>query len=213
MTSDVAGKPQVRVRWAAVTALTLVCAAVWLGRASLAGPRFVFLWWNLALAWVPWGVSAWLSRPRGPLATGAAGLAWLVFFPNAPYLITDLVHLKARPPVPLSVDVLMLASFGLAGLVLGWTSLDVVRQRLESRWGRPVALALVTGCVGATGFGVYLGRFLRWNSWDVVTSPSQVLEGARAALVDGHALAFSAAFAALVGAGYLMFIETPPRRA
>jgi uncharacterized membrane protein len=214
MVADEAVQPRVRVRWAAVVGLTCVSALIWLVRAQLVGPRLNFLWWNLLLAWVPWVLSAWLARPRNALVTVLLGATWFVFFPNAPYLVTDLVHLKERPPVPLHVDLMLYASFALTGLALGWTSLDVVRQRLEARWGRLAAGLLIALYVGATGFGVYLGRFLRWNSWDVVANPGALLLDARVALVDLHALSFSAAFAGLVGAGYLLVAErAPPRRA
>jgi uncharacterized membrane protein len=211
MKENEAALPQARVRWAAVVGLTCLSGGIWLARAALAGPRLSFLWWNLFLAWIPWLLTSWLRKPRGTFLTVLIGAAWFVFFPNAPYLVTDLVHLKPRAPVPLPVDLMLFASFGLTGLALGWTSLDVVRQRLEVKWGRWPAAGLIALYIGATGFGVYLGRFLRWNSWDVVTNPAELLDDARVALGDLHAIAFSAAFAGLVGAGYLLVADPLPR--
>lgn len=135
----------------------------------------LYLLWNLFLAWVPLGF-ALLARRCGHSRWRAAlcGLGWLLFFPNAPYLMTDLVHLRPRPPVPLWADILLLQLFIWLGLLLGFVSL-VEMQRLVKRllggrpswWFVPLTLALA-------GFGVYLGRFGRWNSWDVLTSPLQL---------------------------------------
>jgi uncharacterized membrane protein len=136
---------------------------------------------------------------------------WLVFLPNAPYLVTDLVHLRPAPPVPASFDVLLFASFALAGCALAWGSLDAVHARLAPAVGRARAALAIAAVLLLTGFGVYLGRFERWNSWDLVARPRGVLADAAGALADPRALAFSAAFAAFVGAGYLLL--SPPRAA
>lgn len=201
--------PPVRVRLAAVVATSCLAGLAWSARSFVVGPRFVFLWWNLFLAWVPWLVSAWYVRsPQRHWATTVlATSAWLIFFPNAPYLVTDLVHLKPRPPVPFWFDALLLSSFALAGCALGWTSLDLMRQRLEQARGRRWSMAAVALVVALTGFGVYLGRFLRWNSWDVVTQPLELASAVLASATEPHAVIFSAAFAGFVGAGYLLVAE------
>jgi uncharacterized membrane protein len=198
----------IRAPWAAVLALSWLAGLMWLARASLVGPRFLFLWWNLALAWVPWVLSAWYVRaPRHALTTAGVVSGWLAFFPNAPYLVTDLIHLKERPPVPLFLDALLLASFALAGCALGWTSLEMMRQHVERTWGRPWSLRAVVVVVALTGFGIFLGRVLRLNSWDVVTRPRELTAAVLSASTDPLALALSASFAAYVGAGYLLVLD------
>lgn len=202
-----------RVQWAAVVALTCLAGLAWLARSFVTGPRFVFLWWNLFLAWVPWVLSAWYVRkPRHWATSALVASAWLAFFPNAPYLVTDLVHLKARPPVPFWYDVLLLSSFALAGCALGWTSLDMMRQRVERARGRRWSVLAVTLVVALTGFGVYLGRFLRWNSWDVVTQPLELASAVLSSATEPRAVVFSATFAAFVGAGYLLVAERQGQR-
>jgi uncharacterized membrane protein len=193
-----------RGRTAAVAAVSALALAMWLVRWRLAGPDLAFLVWNLLLAWIPWLAARGLERVRSRAACAAAGAVWLLFLPNAPYLVTDLVHLRPRPPVPASFDVLLFASFALAGCALAWGSLEAVHARLARATGRARAALGVAGVLLLTGFGVYLGRFERWNSWDLVARPRGVLADAASALADPRALAFSALFAAFVGAGYLL---------
>lgn len=188
---------------AAVVAASGVAVGVWGWRAAEHGPAFRFLWWNLLLAWVPWLLSLPVAVVgRRWLALGLVPV-WLVFFPNAPYLVTDFIHLRPRPPAPLWLDVLVLGSFALAGCVLGWLSLTNVHRALERFLPQRGAWAVVLGVVGLSGFGVYLGRFLRWNSWDVVTEPGPLLKSAALALLQPTALAYSVAYAGFIGAGYL----------
>jgi uncharacterized membrane protein len=188
-------------RLLALVALTALASALWCFRASYAGARFSFLFWNLFLAWVPWFFSTAMQRSRWrfwPLAT-----VWLAFFPNAPYLLTDLVHLKPRDGAPLMFDVLLFSAFALTGCALGWDSLSTVHQELQRRWGATRAMMMTAACVMLTGVGVFLGRFARLNSWELFTDPLDVLHTARASLLEPHALVFSIAFAGLFGAGYV----------
>lgn len=193
--------PNGALRVGALVALTAVAGGLWFARAAEAGPHFTFLWWNLFLAWVPWVVSSSLRHTRRlfwPLFA-----VWLAFFPNAPYLLTDLIHLKPRAGAPLWFDVLLFASFAFAGCAVGWDSLWDVQRELGARLGVKPAAAIVTACVALTGVGVFLGRFERLNSWELVTDPLQVAITAANTLAEPKALVFSAAFALFVGAGYL----------
>lgn len=200
---------RVRGRAAAALAVPAVAAALWVVRTTWAGVALEFLPWNLFLAGIPWVAALAFVAARGRAALAASGAAWLLFLPNAPYLLTDLVHLRPRAGVPHSFDVLLFGAFALAGCVLGWSSLELVHTRLARALGRVRAAAVVVLVLFLVGFGVYLGRFLRWNSWDVVVEPGALAAEAVAALATPRALAFSLAFGALVGAGYLVF--NPPR--
>lgn len=194
-------------------ALVAVCAlalGLWAARATVVGPRFVFLWWNLFLAWVPWVLSASLRFTHRGLFFWPVLFSWLAFWPNAPYLLTDLVHLKARPPVPLWFDVLFLASFAWAGCLLGWDSLSRVHGELRTRLGATRAGVLIAASVLLCGVGVFLGRFERLNSWELVTDPLQVAKRASEALLTLRAGVFSIAFASFVGAGYLFTRPASP---
>ena len=134
--------------------------------------------WNLALAWVPVGF-AWLAvlRGRAPLwLRSLAALGWMLFLPNAPYLITDLVYLHPSGQIPLLYDGVLLFSLGLCGLALGLVSLGWMQEAVAARLGNRAGWVFAVGALAAAGFGVYLGRFLRWNSWDVVVRPAALAE-------------------------------------
>lgn len=137
-------------------------------------PYFGFLFWNLLLAWVPYGISCWLvSRPASwwsPLSIIGL-MVWLAFLPNAPYLLTDLIHLSPRGNVPYWVDVLLLVVFAVTGWLLGLASLRMIHLRFWVNY-RPWTQWLLIGLVLiGSSYGVFLGRFLRLNSWELITRP------------------------------------------
>ena len=139
---------------------------------------FLFYIWNLILAWLPlyFAVHAVESarRERAMMAVGT-GLLWLLFLPNAPYLVTDLAHWKAREPVPMWLDLILCLQFAWVGLSLGFTSLQIMEAEVRDRYGSARGRYFAIACLGLTSFGVYLGRFRRWNSWDILSSPEQLL--------------------------------------
>jgi uncharacterized membrane protein len=135
---------------------------------------FVFLLWNLFLAAIPFGLTLLLDMV--PPATRRrlllpVGMLWLLFFPNAPYILTDLFHLHERAEVPLWYDLALILSCAWNGLMLGYASLLDMQRFVHERLGWLGGWAFATLALGLSGFGVYLGRFLRWNSWDIVTNP------------------------------------------
>src|SRR4051794_5985710 len=150
-------------------------------RAALGHRGQTFLVWNLFLAWLPY-LAAHAMRvldrrgwTRGGLL--AVGLFWLAFLPNAPYLVTDPVHLAigSQSPHRLAYDAVLYAVVAVLGLLLGVASLWAVHDLLERRLGPAVGWTFVTTVSLATAFGVYLGRIARWNSWAVATDPRPLL--------------------------------------
>jgi uncharacterized membrane protein len=137
---------------------------------------FFFLNWNLLLAWVPFVVAALmdeLARRRAlplPLLFLLFGV-WLLFFPNAPYIISDLMHLAPRQGVPIWYDAMLIFAYAWNGLLVGFASLWLVQEVVTARFGAWVGWAVAIFSLLAAGFGVYLGRFQRWNSWDVLVDP------------------------------------------
>ncbi len=99
------------------------------------------------------------------------GLGWLLFLPNAPYILTDFIHLGRIGGAPLWFDAALLGTFAAVGLALGLASLFVVHHVVEARAGRIVGWAIAVSCLVLCAVGIYLGRFPRFNSWDVVTDP------------------------------------------
>jgi uncharacterized membrane protein len=138
-----------------------------------------FLVWNLFLAWIPVAaafVAHALDRRRLHTLAAGAGIVWLVFFPNAPYMLTDYVHLRETPQgSPLWWDALMLSSFVWTAVMLGFFSLyvmqDVWSAHVRSRF---VSWLLAALALALGSFGVYLGRFVHINSWDALLHPRNV---------------------------------------
>ena len=175
---------------------------------------FIFLVWNLVLAWIPYLASLWAAsiqrrRPGAWWLLLLAGGLWLLFFPNALYLVTDLVHLRERPPVPLWYDIGLLAAFMLNGCWLAVVSLHVMQTLVRRLAGALASWLFVLVASGLSGLGVYLGRVLRWNSWDLLISPRAVLADAIGPLLHprGHLppLALSAVFTAVLLICYVMY--------
>lgn len=139
-------------------------------------PYYRFLVWNLILAWVPlvFAIAAYArARRRVDPLVAVLLVPWLLFFPNAPYLLTDFIHL-GEGPAPLWYDALMLSAFAWTGLLLGFGSLYLVQMILRRAFGSAVAWLGVLGALGLASVGVYVGRFIRFNSWDALLHPVRV---------------------------------------
>jgi uncharacterized membrane protein len=133
--------------------------------------NFIFLIWNLFLAWIPYTLSTMLHIETSKKKFIAIFLPWLLFFPNAAYLITDILHVDFRPPVPLWYDSLIFFVFGWLGIMLASLALLRVHKYIEHKIGVVWSACAVLGIAVLTAFGIYLGRFERFNSWDVFTDP------------------------------------------
>ena len=138
---------------------------------------FAFLIWNIFLAWIPLGIaytaSVFAQRRRFLLLTiPFAVVLWLIFFPNAPYILTDLLHLgRMGPDVPVWFDMLLLIWFAWTGLLLGLVSLFLMHSIVIRELGRITGWAFVLTVGVLSSLGIYIGRFLRWNSWDLFFQP------------------------------------------
>lgn len=162
------------VRLLAFTALPLALAAARIARTGHLTHGFVF--WNLFLAWLPLGFAYLALRSRPAALRLLFGSLWLIFLPNAPYLVTDLIHLRPTNHIPILYDVVLLFSAALTGVALGAVSLRWMQTGVASALGPWVGRVFVLASLLAAGFGVYLGRFLRWNSWDVLLRPTAVAQ-------------------------------------
>jgi uncharacterized membrane protein len=141
---------------------------------------YAFLVWNLFLAWAPyyWSLATAAMARRRPAAWWrllAPAALWLLFFPNAAYLVTDFVHLRPKGPIPLWFDIGLIAVFAWSGCFLAVASLRTIQALVAAYLGRIVSWLFVAAVVGLNGLGIYLGRFLRWNSWDLFLNPHGVL--------------------------------------
>lgn len=132
---------------------------------------YIFFGWNLFLASVPLAISSCLFNVTNKNIQCLLFASWLLFFPNSLYIITDLVHLKARYPVPLWFDTILVFSAACNGLIMAYASLQQVELFLGSKFSRSKTSIIICACLFLSSFGIYLGRFLRWNSWDVLSDP------------------------------------------
>ncbi len=186
----------------------LVAVRLW----ATGSPFGLFLAWNLVLAAVPLMASTALVRldARGAprLAMLGLGAVWLAFLPNGPYILTDLVHLQARPFVPFWYDLGMLLSAAGVGLLSAYVSLADVQGVIARRWGAVWAWVASVGALFLSAFGVYLGRVLRWNSWDVLAAPEHLAHDiahlARNPLGSPSLLAMMVVFGGMLTLGYVV---------
>lgn len=131
--------------------------------------------WNLILAIIPYLLSSLVvlypPKSKSNIAVYLLGIVWLLFFPNATYILTDLFHLRPKPPVPYWYDLALILSCALNGLALAIVSLQDMHGLVERLFNKTIGWAFTLFVLVLSSFGIYLGRYLRFNSWDVVSNP------------------------------------------
>jgi uncharacterized membrane protein len=196
-----------------LVAVSLFCVALVLLRFAESGStNFMGLIWNLFLAWIPFVLAVAVYdrwRRHGPGAVLLVlGALWLLFFPNAPYIVTDFVHLERTADAPYWYDAVTVSAFAWTGLLLGFGSLFLV-QTVVRQWRGVLSGWIFAGVALALGsVGIYLGRFLRLNSWDAVEHPSLLPRIAHAVARDpftyGEAIGVTVLFTLALGFAYVL---------
>jgi uncharacterized membrane protein len=171
---------------------------------------FLFLTWNLFLAWVPLLFIKWVweKEIRKPLPFWLLTMyvtTWLLFFPNAPYIITDLVHLRSVSDNMVWYDTLMIFTFALAGFLTGLYSIRIVHRIFTRRWNAQKAWLIVAISMVLSGFGIFLGRYGRWNSWDIVMQPGALARGVFHSMQDPFAIKHTLSFSFVLMLMYFAF--------
>jgi uncharacterized membrane protein len=164
--------------------------------------QFRNLIWNLFLAWIPFVLAyiayalswrrAWLY-----IAIPVFAFLWLIFFPNAPYILTDLQYLnRSSATAPLWFDVILLIWFSWTGLLLGVVSLYLMHEIVQRNFGRWPGWFFVLVVSGLSSAGIYVGRFMDWNSWDILSNPSELAIDVLGLVIDPslRLFAFTALF-------------------
>lgn len=139
--------------------------------------HYAFLMWNLFLGWIPFQLSITLLQHgnKSRIYRYVLLTMWLLFFPNSLYIITDLIHLdESRGDAPVWYDAILLFTSSLTGLVMAFISLYQVEIFLRSVVTKKHVNKLIIAAIFLGSFGVYVGRFLRWNSWDIFVNPFSV---------------------------------------
>jgi len=154
------------------------CVALYVLRVTVSGTLlYFFMNWNLVLAWIPLVcalIAYGLYSDRSKTARASTlffGGVWLLFYPNAPYMLTDLMHLYDSGPILVWLDLAMLLAYAFTSLLLGFASLYLMQSLVSRASGRLAGWVFVVVTQALSGFGIYLGRVLRWNSWDIVANP------------------------------------------
>jgi len=198
-------------RFIVLSMLLFWCVAMIAVRTDRTGSGYYrFLIGNLFLACVPLFFSTVLriaSHWRFPRTIQMALFClWLLFLPNAPYILTDILHLTRVSHAPAWYDLALLLSCAGTGLLLGYLSLidvqGIVARSFGAAWGWIFALVSLV----LSGFAIYLGRFLRWNSWDVLIAPTRVfgiMNGLLHPWEHARPLAVTLIFGVILTLGYI----------
>ena len=187
----------------------LIAASVYCGALSalrfflIHSQSYLFLNWNLFLAFVPWLLTslAVLRTLKNRAALLVIMAVWLALFPNCPYILTDLMHLRQIGDAPLWLDLIIVLSFAWVGLCYGFMSLMDVRFLLRERFhaGSKTIEWLTVYVIYLAAFGVYIGRFWRWNSWDLLGNPAELMRDTLDRFTDGANYSRVLGFTILMG--------------
>lgn len=157
-----------------------------------------YLVWNLFLAWIPlllsYALTLLVRRQPWSSWTGIGlTLAWLLFLPNSFYMVSDYIHLEDITRTSVLYDALTFTSFIINGLILGYASLYMVQLLLRDRISRLQNELFAAAMLLLCSFAIYLGRDLRWNSWDVLLNPAGILFDISERVIDplAHPEAFT----------------------
>jgi uncharacterized membrane protein len=191
----------------------LVVALVAVRIAYTGSSQYKSLVWNLFLAWIPFVLALRVHdgyrRRAGALLLWSGGLLWLVFFPNAPYIVTDFKYLRTWTGAPIWYDAVLLSAAAGCGLLLGFASLYLMQSVVRRALGTVNAWLFALAVLVLSSFGVYLGRFQRWNSWDVFTRPRVLATDLWSGLVNPlehpQPIAVTVLFTAFLASTYLVF--------
>ena len=177
--------------------------------------HYGFMLWNLFLAWIPLlcSIIAFRFYERKVFSYVIfllLAFSWLLFFPNSPYLVTDLIHLRSISSDIWWYDVIMFAAFAWTGFFMGFVSLQWMQDWIANLFGKVISWMFAIAALGLSAFGVYLGRFLRWNSWDIFFEPisllSDVWQRIRHPLQYSPTMLFTVLLAGFLFCAYLMLV-------
>jgi uncharacterized membrane protein len=193
-----------------IVLLSVFCFMLLALRVHISGiVSFLFLIWNWILAVIPLILSLIIStlnnkKSINVLSFIILGIVWLLFFPNAPYLITDISHLKERAIIPIWFDTLMLFSFAFTGLISGLVSLFYVHQHLMKYCGSKLSWGFIGIVSILSSYGIYLGKFLRWNSWDILTNTGLLFNDVYLNVFRAKAILVTGVFTSFMIASYFI---------
>jgi uncharacterized membrane protein len=206
---------------------SIACVIILFTRIIITGShRYFFLIWNLFLAWIPFIISLviyrfyilyYMKNFFKPVLF-IFSFIWLIFYPNAPYILTDFIYIANFPsyiPLPLDpdiinpntilwYDILLSTSFSFIGHFIGLISLVIIHRIFDNLFNKYIGWIFATGSILLAGFGIFAGRFIRLNSWDFFTKPSIVVNQIYSGFLNIKAISFSLYFSTFVLITYLV---------
>ena len=147
---------------------------------------YLFYPWNLFLAAIPYLFARKLDNDKKGIINLLLLCGWLLFFPNAPYLITDVFHFEERTDAPVWFDLVLVISGAWNGLIAGMVSLFQVEHFLAHSRARRRVKTLCALSLILCSYGVYVGRYWRFNSWDIFTQPKALFHASAGSIVHPH---------------------------
>ena len=206
---------QIAVLGALIFASALCAVMLFVRLAYTRNWYYIGFAWNLFLAWLPmlcalFAYNLYKTRSRlSWLVVGGCVFVWLLFYPNAPYLLTDILHLQPRPDIPFWYDLVLVIAFALSGALLGLVSLFLMQMLVHRAAGPILGWLFALSVLAVSGFGIWLGRFQRWNSWDLFTNPfsllAEIAHQLRHPLANWRTFVFSGLFSLVLLSAYLTF--------
>lgn len=180
---------------------------------------YLFLVWNLFLAFIPFAISTYLSFQQkiNSVILIAISIVWLLFLPNAPYIITDLFHLQYSHPNSIWLDVLTISAFAVTGMYFFYQSLLTMETIFKKKFGKTTSTYMTPIFIVLVAFGVYLGRYLRFNSWEILSQPLSIFESITSIIfnpkTNHNVWLFTALFALFLAVFYYAFKSNSNKKA
>jgi uncharacterized membrane protein len=175
---------------------TAYCLILLVIRSKLTNSIYLFfLVWNLFLAFIPYFFIIYLKRQislqKSKIRTLLLLFAWLLFLPNSFYILTDLIHLSQSSNHLVWFDLVVFSSYALIGFAIGIISLIEFENIMENYASSLIIKLIIPSICFLCGVGIYLGRILRYNSWDILSNPIELFQDILTSVLSLHALLFS----------------------
>ena len=186
--------------------------------------NYYYFIWNLFLAWIPFLISMYLPiayyKIKPKIISYLLLIIWFLFWPNSPYILTDLLHLREKQKIPLWFDLGLILSFALTGLMLGFISLIEIQNLIRKRTNRVIGWIFAIFTILTGSLGIYIGRYVRLNSWDIAGNPlrvyADIFEHFNDRMLRSEMFVMTLQYGAILFLGYLtikIIIKIPDRMA
>jgi uncharacterized membrane protein len=169
----------------------------------------LFLIWNLFLAIIPYFLSSSIHTnffdTSKKIQNYMYTLTWLVFIPNTFYILTDFTHLHFKNTFQFGLDLLIISSFSFAGFYVGLLSLYHMHQLTVAKYGAKSGNLFIMIISFLSAFGIYLGRVLRFNSWDIISKLVELVYTSIAALFSFETIIYTLQLGTIILISYIIF--------